>query len=53
MTATENSEVVRDDLDPMFYADLESFRAAVADGTVDVAKGCQNMTEYYRSVAHG
>ena len=37
----------------MFYVDLESFRKAVADGTVDVSKGCRNMAEYRRSVSHG
>lgn len=44
---------VRKGLDPMFYADIESFRAAVADGSVDVSKGCQSMEEYFRSVSHG
>lgn len=37
---------VRKELDPTFYPDLESFRAAVANGTVDVAKGCCDMDEY-------
>lgn len=44
---------IRSGLDPMYYSDIESFRAAVADGSIDVTKGCQNMDEYFRSVSHG
>jgi len=43
-------EEVRADLDPMFYKDLESFRKAVEDGTVDRDKGCRNMRECRWSV---
>jgi len=36
---------VRKGLDPSFYGDLATFRAAVAAGTVDASKGCRNMAE--------
>jgi len=45
-------KAVRAGLDPMFYKDLESFRKAVEDGTVDRDKGCRNMREYRWSVSH-
>jgi len=45
-------EVARAELDPMFYADIESFRNAVADGTVNPDKGCRDMKEYLWSVSH-
>ena len=44
---------IRHELDPTFYADIFAFRRAVAAGTVDVSKGCRNMSEYLRSVSHG
>ena len=44
---------VRRELDPAFYPDLFAFRKAVADGSVDPAKGCRNMDEYLASVTHG
>jgi len=47
---TVRHEAVRPGLDPMFYQDIETFRKAVADGTVDRDKGCRNMTEYRWSV---
>jgi len=43
-------DVVRAELDPTFYPDLDSFRAAVANGTVDVSKGCRSMSEYHYSL---
>lgn len=44
---------LRDDLDPAYYKTIEDFRRAVADGTVDVSKGCRDMDEYFGSLAHG
>ena len=44
---------IRAELDPMFYTDIESFRAAVANGMVDESKGCRDMNEYHWSVSHG
>ena len=41
---------IRPELDPMFYQDLETFRKAVEDGTIDRQKGCRNMAEYLWSV---
>ena len=43
---------LRPGLDPAFYRSLAAFRRAVADGTVDVSKGCRNMAEYRGSLAH-
>lgn len=40
----------RKELDPTFYPDIFAFRKAVEAGTVDPAKGCQNMDEYLASV---
>ena len=41
------------ELDPSCYRTLEAFRKAVADGTVDVSKGCRTMGEYHWSLEHG
>lgn len=40
----------RKELDPTFYPDIFAFRKAVEEGTVDPAKGCQNMDEYLARV---
>lgn len=47
----ENNDnyVPREGLDPSFYADIETFRAAVANGSVDISKGCRSMEEYHFS----
>ena len=41
------------ELDPSCYRTLAAFRKAVANGTVDVAKGCRTMGEYHWSLEHG
>ena len=40
-------------LDPSCYRTLAAFRKAVANGTVDVSKGCRTMGEYHWSLEHG
>jgi len=46
------NKAVRPELDPMFYPDIDSFRKAVAEGTIDRDKGCRDMKEYLWSVGH-
>ena len=41
------------ELDPSCYRTLAAFRKAVANGTVDVSKGCRTMGEYHWSLKHG
>ena len=63
LTSTENGSsgtrkprrtpmLPRHGLDPMFYKDIESFRKAVANGSVDMEKACRSMAEYHWSLNH-